>query len=526
MTKAFSLSQLPAGHMHKVKVGDYDVLLSNVEGEVYAIENKCSHYGAPLSDGALCAHRVRCPWHHACFDVRTGEQIEAPGIDGVAKFDVKIDGDDIFLSDEPVKTNTPDFPAPVNEHETPPDNRYDYLIVGGGAAAAYAVEAIRAEDKEGTILMLSRDRLPPYDRTKVSKNFMQENAASETLPLRSAEFYHKLNVYFRAGTQVQKLDLKAKSARLSDGTTVNYDKVLMATGGRPNTLDVPGADLDGVHTVRKPKDARLAREQVEEGTKVVIIGGSFIGLETAMSLGKRGGDITVVTPETTLFEKAFGAEVGDYIQRLHEEAGVKFELGRKCKAINGKDRATGVLLDNGTELPAETVIVGIGVTPVTDYISGIAFQDDHSVAVDGHLAVHAADAYAAGDIATYPDREGMLRIEHWKVAGQQGRIAGRNMAGKKEPYQMVPYFWTNQQGTNFRYVGHGTDYDRIVYDGRVGQGPFLAFYIKDEHVQACLGVKRDADAAAVNELMALGQMPSVDKLKGRDWQQLCREVNA
>lgn len=508
--------------MHKVTIGDYDVLLSNVEGEVYAIENTCSHYGASLSEGALCDHRVRCPWHHACYDVRTGEQIEAPGMDGVAKFSVQVKGDDIMVSEQPEKKEAPEYADLVKQADY--NNKVDYLIVGAGVAAAYAVEAIRAEDQTGSILMIGREALPPYDRTKVSKAYMQDDMPAEKLPLRSADYYQQLGVRFLAGTQVQTLDLQAKQALLDDGTQVDYDKVLVATGGRPIKLDVPGANLPGVHTVRSNEDAEQARAQTKEGTQVVVIGGSFIGLESAMSLGKRGGKVTVVSPEEVLFEKVFGERVGKYIQQLHEAAGVTFELGRKCTSIEGEERVTGVVLDNGKELPAEVVMVGIGVKPATDFVSGIAYRDDHSLTVDGHLLMHAEGAYAAGDIATYPDREGQLRIEHWKVAGQQGRIAGRNMAGRKEAYRMLPYFWSNQQGTNFRYAGHATDYDRIEYDGNPGAGPFLAFYLKDEHVQACLGVKRDADTAAVAELMYRGSMPEVGELIGQDWQTRCRQL--
>ncbi len=525
MTKVFSLTQLPAGHMHQVTVGDYDILLANVDGQVYAIENKCSHYGAPLTKGAMCEHRVRCPWHHACFDLRTGEQIEGPGMDGVAKFEVTVEGDDILVGGTPIRTNVNDPSDRPVDIAIPADGHYRYVVVGGGAAGAYAVEAIRTNDRAGSLLMVSREQLPPYDRTKVSKAFLQEQMATEKLPLRNTEFYRHLGVHFLPGTQVQSLDVSARSLELSDGRSLTYDKVLLATGGTPRTLDVPGVALAGVHTIRKARDARTAREETKEGTPVIIVGGSFIGLETAMSLGKRGGKITVIAPEEVLFEKVFGAEVGKYIQRLHEEAGVTFKLGAKVRAISGNERVSGVLLEDGTSLPAEVVIIGIGVKPTTDYVQGVALQQDGSLAVDGHLRLHAQEAYAAGDIATYPDREGMVRIEHWKVAGQQGRTAGRNMSGESAPYHMVPYFWTNQQGTNFRYVGHGTDFDDIVYDGTPGQDPFLVFYVKDEHVQACLGVKRDADAAAVNELMALGKMPPVEALSGQDWQALCRAAS-
>ncbi|THH41218.1 FAD-dependent oxidoreductase [Neolewinella litorea] len=523
MTPVLPLSQLPAGHMHAVKVGDYDVLLANVAGEVYAVENKCSHYQFALTKGALCEFRVRCPLHHACFDVRTGEQIEAPGMDGLPKFKVEIADDQILVSEEPVAENA-SLAVPDGSVPAPTNGRYDHVIVGAGAAAAYAVESIRSLDREASILVVGDEDQPPYDRTAVTKNFLQEDAAAEDLSLRSMDFYRKHGVTFRAGSRVQALDLNAKTVGFADGSLVAYGNVLMATGGTPRRLSVPGADLAGVHTIRKPEDAQSVRSAVSQGTEVVIVGGSFIGLEAAMSLGKRGGKITVVTPEEVLFGKVFGAPIGQYVRDLHEAAGVTFRLGRKVKAIEGDDRVTGVQLDDGSTLPADLVVVGIGVRPATDYVQGIAFQRDHSILVDGHLAAHGKNAWAAGDIATYPDREGTVRIEHWKVAGQQGRIAGLNMAGQREAYHMVPFFWTNQQGVNFRYVGHAKDYDHIVLDGTPGQTPFLAFYIRDRHVQACLGVKRDAEAAAINELMALGKMPAVDKLIGQDWLQRCREV--
>ncbi|MBB4077705.1 NADPH-dependent 2,4-dienoyl-CoA reductase/sulfur reductase-like enzyme/nitrite reductase/ring-hydroxylating ferredoxin subunit [Lewinella aquimaris] len=524
MTPVFTLSQLPDGHMHQVKVGEYDVLLANVAGEVYAVENKCSHYGAPLTGGALCQHRVRCPWHHACFDVRTGAQIEAPGMDGLARFAVRVTGDDISVSNEPVEEPRPEKVPERTLPEIDTVEQVDYLVVGGGAAGAYAVEAIRGEDAEGSILFIAKEGLPPYDRTMVSKPYLEKDMPVEKLPLRSAEFYRKLNVNFLAGTQVQGLDLKAKSVTLPNGHTLSYDRVLLATGATPLKLKVPGSDLDGVYTLRKAEDAHLAREATGEGSKVVIIGGSFIGLEAAMSLGKRGGDITVVTREKILFEPSFGEKVGRFIRQLHEEAGVTFRMSGEVKEIRGEGKVREVELESGEILPADLVVVGIGVKPTTDYVSGIAFQNDGSLKVDGHLAIHGKNAWAAGDIATYPDREGFVRIEHWKVAAQQGRVAGRNMAGNSQPYYMVPFFWSNQQGTNFRYVGHATNFDRIVFDGEPGDGPFLAFYIKDRHVQACLGVKRDAETAAIGELMTRGKMPSIDMLIDREWLTICREL--
>ncbi len=515
------LSNLPPGHMHQLTVGEDDVLLANVDGTIHAVENKCSHFGFALTKGALNGHRVVCPLHHACFDVRTGEQLEAPGMDGIDRFEVTVEDGEIKVGKRVPRPEEEKL-APARRRQTSPEH-FDYAIVGGGVAAAYAVEAIRELDRKGTILLLSKEKLPPYDRTHVSKALMDGGKEVSELPLRSTKFYEDHGVTLQTLTRVERVDVHEKEITTNDGV-FSYDKVLLATGGKPRRLDVPGADLEGVFTVRKAKDGKQARERVGEGTKVVIIGGSFIGLESAMSLGKQGGDITVVAREEVLFKGPFGERVGKYVQQLHEAAGVTFKLGAEPAELLGDGKVSGVKLKNGEELPAELVIVGIGVQPATDYLVGLAGQNDGSILVNNHLAADVDGVYVAGDIATYPGRDGEVRIEHWKVAGQQGRIAGRNMAGKSEPYTMLPYFWSNQQGINFRYAGHATDYDRVIFDGSPGESPFLAFYVKDDAVEAVLGVKRDGETAAISELLEYQRMPPVDELTGRDWHQLLRDA--
>ena len=514
MTNVLSLSQLPSGHTHQLDHAGTKVLLTNVEGTVYAVESKCSHFGLPLENAALCGHRLRCPFHHACFDVRDGKQLEAPGMDGLATFAVTIKDGAIHLSDAATPSPEPSpEPAAAPEYQT----YYDYAIVGGGIAAANAVDGIRELDKDGSIVLLTREDLPPYDRTHVSKALLDGGKDAADLPVRSEDYYAGQGVDLREKTVVSEVNVEKKTISILGGDVLTYKKVLLATGGTPRQLDLPGSALHQVHLVRRASDAETIREKVSQGSKVVVIGGSFIGLEAAMSLGKQGGDITVVAPEETLFAGPFGKRIGDWIQGLHEAKGVKFRLGRTVKEISGDGRVSGVVLDNGDELAAEIVVIGIGVVPETSYLMGLAATNDGGVKVDNHLAANVDSVWAAGDIAQYPDREGSVRIEHWKVAAQQGKIAGRNMAGANEPYTMVPFFWSNQQGTNIRYVGHATDYDEIVYDGTPGEGPFIAFYLKGDHCQAALGVKRDADVAMIGELMNARRMPENSALVSTDW---------
>jgi|AntRauTorckE5430_2_1112549.scaffolds.fasta_scaffold01181_2 NADPH-dependent 2,4-dienoyl-CoA reductase/sulfur reductase-like enzyme/nitrite reductase/ring-hydroxylating ferredoxin subunit len=514
MTPVLQLSQLPASHSHQIDHADTKVLLTNVDGTIYAVESKCSHFGLPLENAALSGHRLRCPFHHACFDVRDGSQLEAPGMDGLATFAVEIRGDDIYVADGPSPApSTSPAPAAAPDGET----YFDYAIVGGGIAAAEAVEGIREIDANGSIVLLTREDLPPYDRSTVTKVILDGSKDVAQLLLRSRQFYADLGVKLMESTIVSEVNVETNTITILGGSILTYKKVLLATGGTPRQLDLGGSALPDVHLMRRAEDGVAVRDKVFAGTKVVIVGSSFIGLETAMSLGKQGAEITIVTPDKILFEGLFGKAVGDWIQGLHETAGVTFRKGRKVEKIEGDGHVTGVVLDNGDKIPAEVIVVGIGVRPETSYLVGLATDNDGGIQVNNHLVTNIANVWAAGDIARYPDREGAVRIEHWKVAAQQGRIAGRNMAGAEKTYRMVPFFWSNQQGVNIRYIGHATDYDQIVFDGQPEDGSFLAFYLKGKHVQAALGVKRDAQVAVIGELMNARKMPDNEALVGYDW---------
>lgn len=516
MVPVLKSSLLPPGHKHQVDHGDYKVLLTNVEGMVYAVESKCSHFGLPLENAALHGHSLRCPFHHACFDVRNGKQLEAPGMEGIATFAVEVKDEQIYLAEAPTPVIDPALGVAAPVAQTA---HFDYVIVGGGIAAANAVYGIREHDLEGSIALITREDLPPYDRTHVSKALMAGGKDTvKDLVLQSEDFYQHMGVNLLEQTTVEQVDLEHKTIT-TNTLSLTYEKVLLATGGTPRNL--PGGEGHNVYTVRSAHDGHALRELVQAGTKVVIVGSSFIGLEAAMSLGKQGGEITIVAPEEVPLARVFGEAVGNYVKQLHEDAGVTFKLGRKTsKFYDEKGHVNTVELDNGEQLPVDLVVVGIGVSPATNYIKGLALDGDGGLQVDNHLALNVGNAWAAGDIARYPDREGALRIEHWKVAAQQGRVAGRNMAGAAEPYQMLPFFWSNQQGVNFRYAGHAHDWDEIVFDGKPGDGPFLAFYLKGDRVQAVLGVKRDAETAVIASLLSAGTLPDNSKLLETDWLQL------
>jgi apoptosis-inducing factor 3 len=289
----------------------------------------------------------------------------------------------------------------------------------------------------------------------------------------------------------------------------------LATGGKPRQLEVPGAKLQNVLTLRSFRDCDRILEAAKTATHAIVIGSSFIGMEAAAGLAQQGINVTVVSPDAVPFEKTLGQEIGSVFQQVHEEQGVTFQLGRKVDRLEGNGKVEVVILDNGDRLSADIAIVGIGVQPATDFLEGVACDSkDHSILTNDYL--QAADGlYAAGDIARYPDwRTGEpTRVEHWRIAAQQGQVAAYNMAGKPTKFRAVPVFWTMQFKFPLRYVGHVEQWDELIVDGDLRSRQFIAFYVKDNHVLAVATSKRDTETAAISELMRLNRMPTVEEVR-------------
>lgn len=501
-----STTDLKDGEMKQVTVGETDVLLTYSDNQYQAVYAYCTHYGAPLVDGALYNNRVICPWHHACFNLK-GKQCEPPGLDDLPTFEVRVEGEKIYVK----------VPEDAPERETPSLSDLDksnselYAIVGGGAAAAYAAEAMREAGFTGRIAMISAEDEVPYDRPNASKDYLQDEAPDEWMPLRSAEFYSEHGVE-RIYAEANLVDTDEKQIKLNTGDSINYNKVLICTGGKANSLSVPGSDLSGVFTLRSLRDSQQIRDKAKDAKNVVVIGSSFIGLEAAMSLQKLDCKVTVVAPEIIPFADRWGQPVGKLIRDLHDKNGIHFELETKAKEFKGEQKVEEVMLENGKSVPADLVVVGIGVKPATDMVHGLNLADDGGIPVNDQLQA-ANNVYAAGDVAQFPYRGQPTRIEHWRVACQQGRVAGYNMAGKSESFKSVPFFWTAQQGTNFRYLGHVQDFDRIIYDGSVEEKSFIAYYIKENTIQAALGVGKDREMAALEHLMYYRQTPTPEQVE-------------
>ena len=514
---------LAPGQMKQLKAGETDILLARHRDEFFATAAYCTHYGAPLAEGALNGKRVVCPWHHACFDISSGKQMEPPGCDSLPGFEVALRGDDVYVK------VPDDAPAMRMVDMEKPDaaNKGVYVIIGGGAAGQYAAEALRAEGFTGQITMISRDKDYPYDRVNCSKEYLQGEAPEEWMPLRDAAFYEEYGIEVTLGATVTELDADAQTIRLQNGDSIHYDKVLICTGGTVNTLEIEGASLDNIFTLRSLEDSSQIQKAGKQAKKAVVMGSSFIGMEGAWSLSKLGCEVTVVSPEKLPFAAKWGDEVGAMFKELHEENGIKFKLGRKISRFTGDKQLSGIELDNGESLEADLALVGIGVKPATNFVKGLPLAEDGGIRVDAYL--HAGkQVYAAGDIAHFPYKSEDARIEHWRLGCQHGRLGGENMVGKAKAYESVPFFWTAQHGLQVRYVGYTPGYDRMLVDGDIKQRKFIAYYIKDGMVKAALGIGRDQEMAALNELIRMDRVPPVKDLEKQqvDLVQHLRQLNS
>lgn len=513
------INDLKDGEMKQVSVNGIDILLSRVNGNYYAIQGHCSHYGAPLAKGALCGTQVTCPWHHACFDVTTGKHLNPPGMDGLPAYEVLIKGDQVFVH---VLEDTKQTERPVlGRQQTENDHT---VIVGGGTAGAYAAQTLREAGYTGKITVITAEDELPYDRTKCSKKFLQDEAPVEQMPLRERNFYELHDINVLNNRKVIQLDAERKSITFEEGEILTYNKALLCTGGKPQQLEVPGVNFSNVHLLRSMKDSQFIKDMAKGAEHVAIVGASFIGMECASSLQKLGCVITVISPDTYPFASKWGERIGKMIRKMHEEAGIQFLGGRKLERIEGDTKARQVVLDNGDRLAADLVVVGIGVKPATDYVQGLAKAEDGGIEVDQYLYA-GKDVYAAGDIARFDYQGSPVRIEHWRVACQQGKTAGLNLAGKEEIFDQVPFFWTAQQGKNIRYVGFVKDYDDVIYQGEVEAQEFMAFYIKGGAVKAVLGMNRDTQLAVIEVLMREHRMPDPAAIKNNevDWLEVLKK---
>jgi NADPH-dependent 2,4-dienoyl-CoA reductase/sulfur reductase-like enzyme/nitrite reductase/ring-hydroxylating ferredoxin subunit len=480
LTKGIASSDLGDGKMLTGVVGGEEVLLVRQGDTVHAISAHCTHYHGPLADGLVVGDTIRCPWHHACFDLRTGEALAAPALSPVSCWSVTERDGKIVVGGKKEQ-------APAK-----PTGSGHFVIIGGGAAGFAAAEMLRRHGFAGMITMLSNDNAGPVDRPNLSKDYLAGNAPEDWVPLRGDDWYAENRIDLRLKTDVTALDSKAKQLTLGDGSTLNFDKLLLATGAEPVRLNIPGADQRHVHLLRTLADCRAIIANLKGSKRAVVIGASFIGLETAAALRTRELEVHVVAPEQRPLERVFGPQLGDFVKALHEEHGVNFHLENSVTAI-GKDNVT---LKTGGTLGADLVVIGVGVRPRLTLAEKAGLTIDRGVSVDRYLQTSAPDIYAAGDIARWPDpiSGANIRVEHWVVAERQGQVAALNMMGKPTPYRAVPFFWSQHYDVPINYVGHAEKWDAIEIDGDVTKRDCVVRYKQGSKVLAVASIYRDFDS--------------------------------
>lgn len=494
MQQVATLAALSEDRGLRVEIGEEKILLVRDGDAVRAYSAICPHAGGPLEEGAVCNGRIVCPWHKGTFRVSDGALLEPPPLDRLARYPVRVEGENIFVS--PIKMAEPPKKASAAAAQR------TLLIAGAGAAGGAAALALREFGFDGRILMVGREPGLPFDRTCLSKFVVAaEMAPDDVPPLCDASFYDERRIE-RIEAEVQSLDVAQRRAALADGRALAFDAALIATGGVPKRLDIPGADLQGVHVLRTRQDAAAILADLRGGARAIILGASFIGLEVASGLRAQNIAVSVVWPESAPFVRQFGKKIGESLRALHEANGVAFHPGARAARLEGAGRVETVVLEDGSRLPADLVVIGVGVRPATDFVQGVARGEDGGLAVDAAMRV-AEGVYAAGDVAAFPLTRGgrRARIEHWRVAQQQARVAARNMMGGSALYDGVPFFWTYHYGKNFEYLGHADAWQEEIILGDLDHQDFVALLVRDKEVSAVVACAHERQTAILAERM-------------------------
>jgi NADPH-dependent 2,4-dienoyl-CoA reductase/sulfur reductase-like enzyme/nitrite reductase/ring-hydroxylating ferredoxin subunit len=474
------LASIPRGGVLAGRVGDDAVLLARLDDGVHAVAAHCTHYGGPLAEGLVEGDGIRCPWHHACFSLRTGRARHAPAFAPLARWRTEIVGDTVFVRGQQAA-------APPAKARPRTDPRR-ILIVGGGAAGYAAALRLRELGHDGGIAMLSADDAPPCDRPNLSKDYLAGTAPEDWIPLQPRGFYADHDIDLRLGCKVARIDTHRREATTLAGDAFGYDALLLATGAEPRRLNIPGSDLPNVFTLRTLADARAIIAAAQRAKSVAFVGAGFIGLEAAAALRMRGLDVHVVAPETVPMERVLGRELGELFSDLHRRNGVSLHLDASATTFDGSV----LTLASGTRLPVDLLVVGTGVVPRTALASDAGLQVDIGIVVDSRLQASVPGHYAAGDVARYPHAGELVRVEHWVHAQRQGQAAAANMLGADRPFTDVPFFWTHQYDLELRYTGHGA-WDEVRIDGSPAAHDFTARYFRNGRLVAAASCGRDLE---------------------------------
>ncbi|PLR37198.1 FAD-dependent oxidoreductase [Chimaeribacter arupi] len=478
--QVIALSALTDSQPEPVTLGEHKIMVVRRGDRVHAFQATCPHAGAPLAEGAVCDGKLVCPWHKAVYSLDDGMLLEPPALEGLTRYAVKTEAGAVWVD--------PDIALPPASPDAP-DDKGTLVILGAGAAGSAALSALHERGYRGRIITIDAEKQAGYDRTALSKFVPMGNMAVEEVPgLLDDGVTGEANVE-RITARVAQLDSPARTLVLEDQRRITFDSLLIASGGRPQVPDLPGVHLSGIHVLRNLQHEKTLLHAVDTLKKLVIVGSNFIGMEMAAALRKRGIEVTVIAPHPLPFEAQFGPRIAHYFRELHESHGVRFVDG-EAAGFRGDRRVTAVQLKDGREIPTDLVLLATGIEPVTSFIHDLPLCEDGSLRVNQAMQA-AENIYAVGDIATFPYEGNPIRIEHWRVAQQQGRVAAINMLGGDEVFDRIPFFWTQHYGTRFDYLGHPQRWDQIDLIGSLEGQDFVALYGLKEQLVAVVATGRE-----------------------------------
>jgi len=485
------------------RVDSEEAILVRRGEEFFAVGAQCTHYHGALAAGLAVGDTIRCPLHHACFSLRTGEALRAPALDPIACWRVERAGTKIFVREQMPAPKPPALEAgkagPLPSSVT---------IIGGGAAGLAAADRLRREGYSARITLISADASPPYDRPNLSKDFLMGTAPAEWMPLRTPEYYVERKIELLLDSRVAALDLKQRTIQLERGPQVDFDALLLATGADPVRLEIPAAGGARLFYLRTFADSQSIVAAATAAKRVVVVGASFIGLEVAASLRQRGIEVHVVGPERIPFERVLGAELGTFVREVHETHGVTFHLGTSVASVDGRR----VMLEDASCIEADFVVIGAGVRPTIKLAEQAGLDIDRGVGVNEYLETSAERVFAAGDIARWPDPHSgeRIRVEHWVVAERQGQIAALNMLGRRQRFDAVPFFWSQHYDVTINYVGHAESWDAIDIDGSLSSRDCTVTYRRGGRILALASISRDLKSLEAERDLELTQVSATD----------------
>ncbi|KAK0416340.1 hypothetical protein QR680_012427 [Steinernema hermaphroditum] len=490
--KLCGVEEMKNGELREFTVKEKPVVVVNDNGTFLAMGGRCPHFDAPMWWGTYANGKLRCPYHGACFDMRTGDIEDYPGLDCLPSFQTKIENGDVYIVAKKdqlvdVKRVKPMVPPQGMVQRAP------IVIVGGGPSSQVCAEVLRQEGFRGGIVILSAEKYLPYDRVRLTKML---GATPEAVCYRDETFFKKHHIDVRLNSRVEGIDSEAKIVTLENGAKVEYSKLVLAVGGQPRRLTVPGHDLKGVRYIRQLDDNRTMDVK---GKKVVVVGASFIGMESASLWRKEAASVTVICNDSVPFKRTLGEPVGRTIMKLFEANDTKIETNSSVEALEGADgTVTHVVLNGGRRIEADVVIAGIGMVPSTGFLrkSCVTVDQRGFIPVDDGFQTNVTDVFAIGDACAFPlpyfaGHAAPVNIQHYQMAEMHGRTAALILAGRKTRLHSTPFFWTLLFDYPVRFAGYSVDLSDYVLRGDENSGDYNLYYFRENKVVAVVSAGRE-----------------------------------